>query len=80
MSFFLLLKYATFKYATLKIVFQGAEDPPPPPPPPPRPPLPYRGWNIGGKHLSQVGNKQLGAICPLYLLLKYATLKYVTFK
>ncbi len=46
------------------------------PPPPPRDELP----NTEGQALSQVGNKQLGAICPLYLLLKYATLKYATLK
>ena len=54
--------------------FQGAEDPPLPPPPPTSPPP-----NTGGRYLSQVCNKQLGAICPLHQLLKYSTLKYVSF-
>ena len=52
--------------------FQGAEDPPLPPPSTSPPP------NTGGQSLSQVCYKQLGAICPLYQLLKYSRLKYVS--
>ena len=55
--------------------FQGAKDPPLPFPSPSTSPPP----NTVGRPLSQVCNKQLGAICPLIQLLTYSTLKYVTF-
>ena len=59
--------YIKICYIKIKFVFQGQEEPAAPPP-------------FELCLLAQVGNKQLKAICPLYQLLKYYTLKYATFK